>query len=66
MRLLVWPPEVYNILFCCRRRWSGTQKSQRRHHKLSGLINWRLKSTLEQRRSQGEGKHIMKLVELRA
>lgn len=67
MRLLVWPPEVYNMLFCCRhRRWSGAQKSQRRHHKLSGLINWRVKSTLEQTRSQGEGKHMMRLVEPRA
>lgn len=64
MRLLVWPPEVYNMLLCC--HWSGTQKSQRRHHKLSGLINWRVKSTLEQTMSQGEGKHIMKLVEPRA
>lgn len=58
MRLVVWPPDVYNVLFCA-------PKSQHRHHKLSGLINWRVKSTLEQTRSQGEGKHIMKLVEPR-
>lgn len=64
MRLSVWPPEVYNMLLCC--RWSGAQKSQRCHHKLPGLINWRVKSTLEQTRSQGEAKHIMKLVEPRA
>lgn len=63
MRLLVWPPEVYNMFFRCRRRhWSGAQKSQRCRHKLSGLINWRVKSTLEQT-SQGEGKDIMKPVE---
>lgn len=66
MRLLVWPPEVYNMLFCCRRHWSGAQKLQRHHHKLSGLINWRVKSTLEQTRSQGEGTDITKLVEPRA